>query len=229
MPFRALYTISSGLGTSNANPRNEGIVGGKTVSTRLPRDDRRARLSSSLVRLRSLERLLSRSALWCSHRCAPSDPLIEAASGASLTSSVANAEGGARERTALGENMGTSTTGGSSGSGSGSVLALVREDLLFMASFDCFGSDGFDEAAPPEGTLGEVVLGSGATVGWDGGYFSWFLERRPLRDWYDDVIAVVAVGPFAVGVRYSVVVLGRIKPGWEVDCGLDLLCSCAFA
>ena len=172
MPFKALYT-------SNAKPRSVGIVSGKIVSMWFLRDDRRARLSSSLAWLRSLERLLSRSALWYSHTCAPSDPLTSAASGASLTSGAAGAEGGAYEQTALGENMSTSATGESSSSGA--VFALVREDLPFMASFDCCGSNGFAEAEPPKGTLSEVVLGSGATVGCDGGSLSLFLDRKPLR------------------------------------------------
>ena len=38
-------------------------------------------------------------------------------------------------------------------------------------------------------------------------------ERRLLNDWYEVVIAVVAVGPLAIGVRYCVCELGRCVDG----------------
>lgn len=59
-------------------------------------------------------------------------------------SSEAKADGDARERVALGENIGTSMTGEIENC-SGSDSAFVRADLLFMASFDCFGSDCFED------------------------------------------------------------------------------------
>ena len=37
----------------------------------------------------------------------------------------------------------------------------------------------------------------------------WVGESRLLNDWYDVVMAVVAVGPLAIGVRYSVCEPGR--------------------
>ena len=110
---------------------------------------------------RSLVRLRSRSSLWRGQRKVPSDPFVEAALGSSssssLTSSAANADGAARERIALDENMGTSITGASRpGSGSSSMLeGLVRPVLLFIASFDCFESETFLEVAgDPEGMGG---------------------------------------------------------------------------
>lgn len=61
-----------------------------------------------------------------------------------------------------------------------------------MANLDCFGSG-------EEGDEGSCPAG-----GKDGGRADWAGERRLPKDWYDVVIAVVAVGPLAMGVRYSV-------------------------
>lgn len=73
-------------------------------------------------------------------------------------------------------------------SGSGSVFNCAFR--LFKASLDGFG-------APPEGVLG-VWCGGGNEGGRRGN------AARSDNDWYVVVIAVVAVGPLATGVRYSV-------------------------
>ena len=61
-----------------------------------------------------------------------------------------------------------------------------------MANFDCLcsGEDGDEELCPAGGK--------------DGGKADWAGERRLPNVWYDVVMAVVAVGPLAMGVRYSV-------------------------
>ena len=111
----------------------------------------------------------------------------------------------------------------SSGSGSGSALAFARADLLFIASFDCFGSDNL------ACDMGDALPWGCGDCAIEDGSFIWFFDSKPLRDWYDVVIAVVADEPLAVGVRYSVWVRGRIRPGCEGDCALPLPCSWALA
>jgi len=66
---------------------------------------------------------------------------------------------------------------------------------------DCLGSgdDADEEIYPPGGN--------------DGGKAERAGEIRWFNDWYEVVIAVVAVGPFAMGVRYSVCVLRRRVDG----------------
>jgi len=67
--------------------------------------------------------------------------------------------------------------------------------LLFMANFESLGSliGGSGTTWPPEDENGAEEL----IYGLEG-------DTRLIRDWYDVVMAVVAVGPFAIGVRYSV-------------------------
>ena len=60
-----------------------------------------------------------------------------------------------------------------------------------MANLDCLGS-------------GEDGDSGSCPGGKDGGRADWVGERRFPNVWYDVVIAVVAVGPLAIGVRYSV-------------------------
>ena len=54
--------------------------------------------------------------------------------------------------------------------------------------------------------FGTVASLEGATLSTDGSEDGGKAgsEIRCLNDWYEVVIAVVAVGPFAIGVRYSV-------------------------
>lgn len=70
-----------------------------------------------------------------------------------------------------------------------------------MANLDCFGSgeDGDEEVCPAGGK--------------DGGKADWAGEIRLPNVWYDVVIAVVAVGPLAMGVRYSVCEVRRSVDG----------------
>ena len=68
-----------------------------------------------------------------------------------------------------------------------------------MASFDCFGPDTFRSD-----WTGDLTSEAGGGYKFVGGIFIWFFESKPLSDWYEVVIAVVAVGPLAVGVKYSV-------------------------
>ena len=111
VPFRALNTMSSGLGTSNANPRRGGRgLGGRKGKSR-PKE--RRELADLLLADRSFcsRMRASRSALWCWQRYVLSEPLADAPSGtggSSLTSRAANAEGDARERMVPAENMCTS-------------------------------------------------------------------------------------------------------------------------
>jgi len=61
-----------------------------------------------------------------------------------------------------------------------------------MANLDCLGS-------------GEDGVGGLCSAGGkDGGRADWAGKRRLPNVWYDVVIAVVAVGPLAMGVIYSV-------------------------
>jgi len=66
---------------------------------------------------------------------------------------------------------------------------------------DCFGSgeDGDEELYPAGGK--------------DGGKADWVGDIRLPNDWYEVVIAVVAVGPLAIGVKYSVCELRRRVDG----------------
>ena len=178
VPRRALNTTSSGLGTSNANPRSggRGLGGRRGTDATLSRSERFELVDLPLTD-GSLVRLRSRSALWCWQRKTPSEPFTDAASSSSLTRMVAKAEGTARERIVSGENMGTSSMGAScSGSGSGSVDSFVRAVLLFKASFDGLESDDLRE---PEVT--PVGIGGKGWTGW--GPLSWFLDSKPVSDW----------------------------------------------
>jgi len=70
-----------------------------------------------------------------------------------------------------------------------------------MANLDCLGSG-------EEGEEGLFPAG-----GNEGGRADWDGERRLPNDWYEVVIAVVAVGPLAMGVRYSVCEVRRRVDG----------------
>lgn len=111
----------------------------------------------------------------------------------------AKVEGDARERLPSGLNIVCTGTGRESSS-----VLLPRLGcgfLAFATNFDCFGSgeDG-DEGFSPAG-------------GKDGGKADWAGERRLPKVWYEVVIAVVAVGPLAMGVRYSVCEVRRSVDG----------------
>ena len=113
----------------------------------------------------------------------------------------AKVEGDARERLPSGLNIVCTGTGRESSS---VLLSRLRCGFLaFATNLDGFGSgdDGLgDEGFSPAG-------------GKDGGKADWAGERRLPNVWYEVVIAVVAVGPLAMGVRYSVCELRRSVDG----------------
>lgn len=103
----------------------------------------------------------------------------------SLRSKEAKAEGNARERVGLGRKR-----GGGDGSEHSSSVALEWDGDLVCAFF-AFNANFDDRASAP----GNSTNGRGSSA---------CVVDRLWRDWYDVVMAVVAVAPFAIGVRYSV-------------------------
>lgn len=104
----------------------------------------------------------------------------------------AKVEGDARERLPSGLNIVCTGTGMKAISSSVLLPGLRCGFLDFMANLDCLGSgeDGDERLCTPGGK--------------DGGRADWAGERRLPNDWYDVVMAVVAVGPLAMGVMYCV-------------------------
>lgn len=89
------------------------------------------------------------------------------------------------------------------------ITVCCCDCLIFIANFECFGeavAGCFEEVMDFLREVGPNVGGS-EDGGVDGGNADQECGMRFPSDWYEVVIAVVAVGPLAIGVTYLVRIL----------------------